>query len=105
MTVTIDQDTTRTLTVPPEARRTPRKHDRGRKPLISYGHWWWALPAIVLVIGVHYAATLTGGFFAFTNWTGLGDWKFIGFGTRQHVAGSYGIIRVNQFRWNKTECE
>ncbi len=78
MTVTIEQqDSTRTLTVPPKARRTPRP--RGRRPLISYGHWWWALPAILLVIAVHYAATLTGGFFAFTNWTGLGDWEFIGF--------------------------
>jgi raffinose/stachyose/melibiose transport system permease protein len=78
MTVTIDENSTRTLTVPPAARRTPRPHDRKRKPLISYGHWWWALPAIVLVIAVHYAATLTGGFFAFTNWTGLGDWEFVG---------------------------
>lgn len=79
MTVTIERDATRTLTVPPGARRTPRPHDAKRKPLISYGHWWWALPAIILVIGVHYVATLTGGFFAFTNWTGLGDWEFIGF--------------------------
>ena len=78
MTVTIDENTTRTLTVPPEARRTPRPRDSKRKPLISYGHWWWALPAVVLVIAVHYAATLTGGFFAFTNWTGLGDWEFVG---------------------------
>ncbi|WP_439592913.1 carbohydrate ABC transporter permease [Microbacterium sp.] len=78
MTVTIDENTTRTLTVPPKARRTPPPRNRERKPLISYGHWWWALPAVVLVIGVHYAATLTGGFFAFTNWTGLGDWEFIG---------------------------
>ena len=78
MTVTIERDATRTLTVPPGARRTPRPRDAKRRPLISYGHWWWALPAIVLVIGVHYAATLTGGFFAFTNWTGLGDWEFVG---------------------------
>jgi raffinose/stachyose/melibiose transport system permease protein len=77
MTVTIERDSTRTLTVPPEARRTPRP--RGRKPLISYGHWWWALPAVILVIAVHYVATLTGGFFAFTDWTGLGEWEFIGF--------------------------
>lgn len=77
MTVTIDENSTRTLTVPPRARRTapPR---RGRKPLIQFGHWWWALPAIVLVIAIHYIATLTGGFFAFTNWTGLGDWEFVG---------------------------
>jgi raffinose/stachyose/melibiose transport system permease protein len=77
MTVTIDENSTRTLTVPPRARRTPAPPSR-RKSLISYGHWWWALPAVVLVIGVHYVATLTGGFFAFTNWTGLGDWEFIG---------------------------
>lgn len=77
MTVTIDENSTRTLTVPPRARRTPPPRS-ARKPLISYGHWWWALPAVLLVIGVHYAATLTGGFFAFTDWTGLGDWEFIG---------------------------
>lgn len=77
MTVTIDENSTRTLTVPPKARRTPPPRTK-RRQLISYGHWWWALPAVVLVIAVHYAATLTGGFFAFTNWTGLGDWEFVG---------------------------
>jgi raffinose/stachyose/melibiose transport system permease protein len=84
MTVTT-QDSTRTITVPPHARNTPPPRRRGRKPLISFGHWWWALPAIVFVIGVHYAATLTGGFFAFTNWTGLGDWDFIGFANFERI--------------------
>lgn len=74
----IEQVTTRTLTVPPGKRGTPPRRRRGRRPLIKLGHWWWALPAILLVVGVHYAATLTGGFFAFTDWTGLGDWEFIG---------------------------
>lgn len=78
MTVTT-QDSTRTITVPPAARNTPPPRPRGgRRPLIQFGHWWWALPAVALVIGVHYLATLTGGFFAFTDWTGLGDWNFIG---------------------------
>jgi raffinose/stachyose/melibiose transport system permease protein len=77
MTVTM-QESTRSITVPPDARNTPPPRRGGRKPLITFGHWWWALPAIVLVIGVHYVATLTGGFFAFTNWTGLGDWDFVG---------------------------
>ena len=72
------QESTRSITVPPTARNTPPPRRRGSKPLLQFGHWWWALPAIVLVIGVHYIATLTGGFFAFTNWTGLGDWDFIG---------------------------
>lgn len=78
MTVSIDETSTRAITVPRRNRRTPPPRGR-KKPLISFGHWWWALPAIVLVIGAHYAATFTGGFFAFTNWTGLGEWKFIGF--------------------------
>lgn len=84
MTVTINQQglpneqATRTLIVPRKSRRTPEPR-RNRKPLISYGHWWWALPAVVMVVGVHYVANLTGGFFAFTDWTGLGAWDFIGF--------------------------
>lgn len=84
MTVTInqqglpDEQATRTLTVPRKSRRTPEPR-RHRKPLIGYGHWWWALPSVVMVIGVHYIATLTGGFFALTDWTGLGKWEFIGF--------------------------
>lgn len=80
----IDENSTRTLTVPPKARRTPPPR-RSRRALISYGHWWWALPAIVFVIGVHYAATLTGGFFAFTNWTGLGDFDFIGLANFERI--------------------
>ncbi|MDN3496476.1 sugar ABC transporter permease [Planococcus sp. APC 4015] len=81
--MTIDENSTRTLTVPPKARRTPPPKPRAQ--LISYGHWWWALPAVVLVIAVHYAATLTGGFFAFTNWTGLGEWDFIGLTNFQRI--------------------
>ena len=85
MTVTIDESSTRTLTVPPEAWNTPPPRKRGKKPLISFGHWWWAMPAVLLVIAVHYVATLTGGFFAFTNWTGLGDWDFVGLENFQRI--------------------
>lgn len=46
--------------------------------LISYGRWWWALPAILMVLLVHYIATAGGAFYAFTNWTGIGDFDFIG---------------------------
>ncbi|WP_460773030.1 carbohydrate ABC transporter permease [Microbacterium sp. GXF7504] len=75
--MTISQNSTRVITVPPGRRRIRARQTT--KPLIRYGHWWWALPAIVLVVGVHYAATLTGGFFAFTDWTGLGRWNWVGF--------------------------
>lgn len=46
--------------------------------MVSFGHWWWALPALALIIGVHYVSTLTGAFFSLTDWTGLGAWSFIG---------------------------
>ncbi|HEU4347656.1 MAG TPA: sugar ABC transporter permease [Actinoplanes sp.] len=51
---------------------------RRRRSLISYGHWWWALPAVLMVLLVHYVATAGGAFYAFTNWTGIGDFDFVG---------------------------
>ncbi|MEV6492769.1 sugar ABC transporter permease [Actinoplanes sp. NPDC051633] len=51
---------------------------RRNRPLISYGHWWWALPAVAMVLLVHYVATAGGAFYAFTDWTGIGDFNFIG---------------------------
>jgi raffinose/stachyose/melibiose transport system permease protein len=45
---------------------------------MKFGYWWWALPGIVFVIGIHYVATSIGGFFAFTNWTGIGAFEIIG---------------------------
>jgi raffinose/stachyose/melibiose transport system permease protein len=56
---------------------TPSRSRRAR-PLIAYGHWWWALPAIVMVLLIHYIATAGGAFYAFTNWTGIGDFDFVG---------------------------
>lgn len=82
MTATIPPNATRTLTVPPGRRRTPVS---SKKQLITYGHWWWALPAILLIVGVHYAATLVGGFYSFTDWTGLGSWEFIGFANFERI--------------------
>ncbi len=46
---------------------------------LSFGHWWWALPGIVLVLSIHYVATSIGGFFAFTDWSGIGSFDFVGF--------------------------
>lgn len=55
---------------------TPRS--RRSRPLISYGHWWWALPAVAMVVLIHYIATAAGAWYAFTDWTGIGDYDFIG---------------------------
>ncbi|MGY1849294.1 carbohydrate ABC transporter permease [Blastococcus sp. SYSU DS1021] len=51
---------------------------RRARPLISHGRWWWALPAVLMVVLIHYAATAGGAFYAFTDWTGVGDFDFIG---------------------------
>ncbi|HEY8591221.1 MAG TPA: sugar ABC transporter permease [Naasia sp.] len=76
-----------TATIRPEAAGARAATDgrapapRKRRPsgsLMKFGHWWWALPGIVLVLAIHYLATGVGGFFAFTDWSGLGSFEFIG---------------------------
>lgn len=64
-------------TTPIRSPRRPASRDRGTQ-LLSFGHWWWALPGIVLVLAIHYGATSVGGFFAFTDWSGIGSFNVIG---------------------------
>jgi raffinose/stachyose/melibiose transport system permease protein len=56
--------------------------DAGRKAgsnkLLRLGHWWWAVPGLLMVAAIHYAATGTGGFYAFTNWSGIGAFEWTG---------------------------
>jgi raffinose/stachyose/melibiose transport system permease protein len=47
--------------------------------LLRFGHWWWALPGILVVLAIHYVATAIGGFFSFTDWSGIGSFDFVGF--------------------------
>ncbi|WP_344780592.1 sugar ABC transporter permease [Microbacterium kribbense] len=47
---------------------------------VRLGSWWWAVPALVLMIIVIYVTTVAGGFFAFTNWSGIGAFDFVGLG-------------------------
>jgi raffinose/stachyose/melibiose transport system permease protein len=68
-------------TQPPQAAATGRRLSRQGGPggyRISYGHWWWAVPAVVLMLAMIYATTATGAFYAFTNWTGIGSFDFVG---------------------------
>lgn len=79
MTATI-QTKSEAAEAPRRGRRTPGAGPiaRPRGRALEFGHWWWALPGIVLVIAIHYVATGVGGFFAFTNWTGIGSFKMVG---------------------------
>jgi raffinose/stachyose/melibiose transport system permease protein len=61
--------------------RPPRGADHGTRTKsyhVRLGSWWWALPALVLMVIVIYVTTVAGGFFAFTNWSGLGPFDFVG---------------------------
>lgn len=79
MTATMPPTETELVVIPKDTGRRRSSRPATRRPgLLKFGHWWWALPGILLVIGIHYAATTVGGFFAFTNWTGLGAFDLVG---------------------------
>ncbi|MEW9265112.1 sugar ABC transporter permease [Kineococcus endophyticus] len=40
--------------------------------------WWWSLPALALIAAVHYAATLAGSAYAFTDFNGFRTPEFVG---------------------------
>jgi raffinose/stachyose/melibiose transport system permease protein len=60
------------------SRRWRREGPRTKSYHVRLGSWWWALPALVLMLIVIYVSTIAGGFFAFTNWSGVGDFAFVG---------------------------
>lgn len=64
----------------PEAAGAAGRSRPGRRRRRSgeFGAWWWALPGLVLIGCIHYLATIFGGVYAFTDWTGLGDFNWIG---------------------------
>ncbi|MBD3943580.1 sugar ABC transporter permease [Microbacterium sp. NEAU-LLC] len=70
---------TETLIVPKRTSGGRHRDATPRRPgLLKFGYWWWALPGILLVIAIHYVATSIGGFFAFTDWSGIGTFNWIG---------------------------
>ncbi|MFY9927763.1 MAG: sugar ABC transporter permease [Streptosporangiaceae bacterium] len=64
---------------PTISKREPATRGRAaRRGLVHYGYWWWILPALVLSGTVIYLATAAGAFYAFTNWSGIGPFSFVG---------------------------
>ncbi len=59
-------------------RESNRPSRAARSGLVHYGYWWWTLPALVLTGTVIYLATAAGAFYAFTDWTGIGPFNFVG---------------------------
>jgi raffinose/stachyose/melibiose transport system permease protein len=59
-------------------RETSPRRRAARSGLVRYGYWWWTLPAVALTGTVIYLATAAGAFYAFTNWSGIGSFNFVG---------------------------
>lgn len=55
------------------------QYGRSQRPYrVRLGYWWWSLPALLLTSTVIYASTASGAVYAFTDWTGIGSFNFIG---------------------------
>lgn len=85
MTATTHQSETELVVLPKRSGRKPQKSAPRRPGVVKFGYWWWALPGVVFVIAIHYVATATGGMFAFTNWSGLGSFDWIGLENFQKI--------------------
>lgn len=58
---------------------TARSPRGGRRRAASrVAAWWWSLPALALIAAVHYAATLAGSAYAFTDFNGFRTPEFVG---------------------------
>jgi raffinose/stachyose/melibiose transport system permease protein len=77
--------------LPPAGDRTPSR-PRPASPLVAYGRWWWALPAVVAVLLIHYLATAGGAFYAFTDWTGVGGFDFVGLDNFRRIVENPALI-------------
>lgn len=62
----------------PPGLATVRRPRRRRWRSGDFASWWWALPGLALILCIHYLATIFGGFYAFTDWTGLGAYNWVG---------------------------
>jgi raffinose/stachyose/melibiose transport system permease protein len=60
------------------AEPAPARGRRTGPARVAYGYWWWCIPAVLLTGTTIYVTTVSGAFFAFTNWSGIGSFDFIG---------------------------
>ena len=60
------------------AEPAPARGRRTGPSRVAYGYWWWCIPAVLLTGTTIYVTTVSGAFFAFTNWSGIGSFDFTG---------------------------
>lgn len=57
-----------------------------RKKTVVFGSWIWAFPALAAVLVIHYIATYIGGTYAFTDFNGISDAKWVGLDNFARIA-------------------
>lgn len=55
-----------------------RRGRRGPVEMLRGTTAWWSVPGILVTLGVLFLPTLAGAFYAFTNWSGIGGFDFVG---------------------------
>lgn len=69
------------MAISPAPQVTARRQGKPSGPDHSnrlFASWWWAIPALVASLLIHYVAVAAGGTFAFTNWRGIGSFEWVG---------------------------
>jgi raffinose/stachyose/melibiose transport system permease protein len=49
------------------------------RPEARIAPWWWVIPALALLLALHYAAVGVGSVYSFTDWRGIGPFNWVGF--------------------------
>ena len=73
--------TTQDADAPAHGSGRRRDAQRGSRPERARRHGvpgWWALPGVAVVLALIYVPTALGGFYAFTDWKGIGGWNWVG---------------------------
>lgn len=64
----------------PAQQQPPQKKPRVARRAGVNVPWWFLAPAVAIYLFIVVMPSFRGGFFAFTDWNGLGDdWAFVGF--------------------------
>lgn len=72
--------------------RKPRASALKHKSMVVHGSWWWAFPGLAAVFAVHYVATFLGASYAFTDFTGIGDFNWVGLDNFSKIFDDYEVV-------------
>lgn len=67
--------------------RKPGARSSLPKKLVRHGYWWWALPALAAILAIHYIATGIGLMYSFTDYSGIGEFNWVGLDNYEKILG------------------